>query len=153
MQERSAGAVVFKESNGRSYLLLMNREKWDFPKGNMEEGETELQTVLREVGEETGLKQVSIVPGFRRVIEYFYRREGKNVRKRVTYLLARTDEGEVTISAEHQGFGWFTYAEAMERASYDNSKATLREAEKFMREGEPSDKPVRSPLAGASRRA
>lgn len=153
MEERSAGAVVFKESKVRSYLLLMNREKWDFPKGNIEKGETELQTVLREVGEETGLKHVAIVPGFRRVIEYFYRREGKNVRKRVTYLLARTEEGRVMISSEHQGFGWFTYAEAMERASYDNSKATLKEAEKFMRGRKLPDKPVRGLPAGASLRA
>lgn len=135
MEERSAGAVVFREdgSRGRRYLLLFNAGRWDFPKGNREEGETEIQTVLREVGEETGLTHLSVVPGFRRVIEYYYRRDGKNVHKRVVYLLASTKEGEVKISMEHQGFGWFPFSEAVRRASYENTKSTLAEAEKFVR--------------------
>jgi 8-oxo-dGTP pyrophosphatase MutT (NUDIX family) len=135
MEERSAGAVVFRGdgSEGRRYLLLFNAGRWDFPKGNREEGETEMQTVLREVGEETGLTHLSMIPGFRHMIEYYYRRQGKNVHKRVVYLLASTKEEEVKISTEHEGFGWFPFAEAVRRASYENSKSTLAEAEKFIR--------------------
>ena len=134
MDERSAGAVVFRDTpGGRRYLLLQNAGRWDFPKGGVEKGESELQTVLREVGEETGLKDIELVPGFRKVIEYFYRRDGKNIHKQVVYMLARTGEEKVKISFEHQGFGWFGYHEALERASYDNSKMTLEEAEKFQR--------------------
>lgn len=137
MEEHSAGAVVVNEEGGRRYILLLNAGKWDFPKGNMEKGETELQTVIREVGEETGIKELKIIDGFRNVIEYFYRREGKNVHKRVVYLLAETEEERVIISHEHQGFGWFTFHEALKKASYENSKATLREAEKFLSKTQP----------------
>ncbi len=138
MEERSAGAVVFKEtSGGRRFLLLQNAGRWDFPKGNREEGESELQTVLREVGEETGLKDIRLVPGFRRVIKYFYRREGKNVHKQVVYLLALTKDEKVKISFEHQGFGWFPFSEAVDRASYDNSKMTLAKADKFLKAKHP----------------
>jgi 8-oxo-dGTP pyrophosphatase MutT (NUDIX family) len=134
MEERSAGAVVFRETGkGRMYLLLQNAGRWDFPKGGVEKGEGELQTVTREVEEETGIKNIKIVPGFRKVIEYFYRREGKNIHKQVVYMLAKTDEEAVKISFEHQGYGWFRYNEALERASYDNSKLTLGEAEKFVK--------------------
>ncbi len=134
MEERSAGAVVFRKAGGRRlYLLLQNAGRWDFPKGGMEKGESELQTVAREVEEETGLSEIEILPGFRKVIEYFYRRDGKNIHKQVVYLLASTAEAKVRISFEHQGFGWFPYDEALERASYDNSKITLSEAEKFLR--------------------
>jgi len=134
MEERSAGAVVFRKArNHRLYLLLQNAGRWDFPKGGVEKGEGELQTVLREVREETGLSEIRIVPGFRKVIEYFYRRDAKNIHKQVVYFLASTGEERVTISFEHQGFGWFPYREALERASYDNSKVTLSEAEKFLR--------------------
>ena len=115
------------------YLLLQNAGRWDFPKGGVEKGESELQTVLREVREETGLGKISIVPGFRKVIEYFYRRDGRNIHKQVVYLLASTVEDKVRISFEHQGFGWFPYLEALERASYGNSKMTLTEAEKFLK--------------------
>ncbi len=115
------------------YLLLLNAGRWDFPKGGVEEGESELQTVLREVEEETGLKGISIIPGFRKVIEYYYRRDGKNVHKQVVYMLASTDSEKVRISFEHQGFGWFKYSEAVHKASYNNSKFTLTDAEKFVR--------------------
>jgi bis(5'-nucleosidyl)-tetraphosphatase len=134
MEERSAGAVVYRETpQGRMYLLLRNAGRWDFPKGGVEKGESELQTVLREVEEETGLKDLKIVPGFRKAIEYFYRRDGKNVHKQVAYHLASTRTDGVKISFEHQGFGWFRYREALERASYENSKVTLAEAERYIR--------------------
>lgn len=134
MEERSAGAVVFRmpKKGTRLYVLLLNAGRWDFPKGNMEDGETELQTVIREVGEETGLKGITIVPGFRKVIEYFYRRDGKNIHKKVAYLLAETDDDKVKISFEHQGFGWFPYSEAVARASYNNTKMLLAEANRFL---------------------
>jgi bis(5'-nucleosidyl)-tetraphosphatase len=133
MEERSAGAVVFRPAaKGREYLLLLNAGRWDFPKGGVEKGESELMTVMREVKEETGLKSLELVPGFRRVIEYFYRRENKNVHKQVVYLLAKAMDDEVKISIEHQGFGWFPYDAALKRASYDNSKKTLAAAEAFI---------------------
>jgi len=134
MEERSAGAVLYRETkNGRLYLLLQNGGRWDFPKGGVEKGESELQTVMREVEEETGLTDLTVVPGFRKVIEYFYRRDGKNIHKQVVYRLAVTGVDDVKISFEHQGFGWFPYEEALEKASYDNSKATLSEAEEYIR--------------------
>ncbi|MDG6901745.1 MAG: NUDIX domain-containing protein [Nitrososphaerota archaeon] len=142
MEERSAGAVVVNENGGRRYVLLLNAGKWDFPKGNMEKGETELQTVLREVAEETGIRDLKLARGFRRVVEYFYRREGKNVHKRVVYLLGGTSQESITISHEHQGFGWFTYQEALKKASYENSKSILREAEKFLNDAKQSGEPA-----------
>ena len=132
MEERSAGAVVYRDTpSGRMYLLLQNGGRWDFPKGGVEKGESELQTVLREVEEETGLKNIRIVPGFRKVIDYFYRRDGKNIHKEVIYLLGSTDSERVKISFEHQGFGWFKYDQALKKASYNNSKLILTEAERF----------------------
>ncbi len=133
MEERSAGAVVFRDTpEGRLYLLLQNGGRWDFPKGGVEKGETELETVMREVEEETGLREIRILPGFRKVIEYYYKRNRKNIHKQVVYLLASTSTEKVRISFEHQGFGWFSYEEAVLKASYDNSKVTLSEAERFV---------------------
>ncbi|HUH82260.1 MAG TPA: NUDIX domain-containing protein [Nitrososphaerales archaeon] len=134
MEERSAGAVVYRRAvDRRLFLLLQNAGRWDFPKGGIETGESELQTVMREVKEETGLQAIRIIPGFRKVIEYFYRRDGKNIHKQVVYLLASTEEEKITISFEHQGFGWFHYDDALARASYENSKLTLAAAEKFLK--------------------
>ena len=99
MEEHSAGAVVFRDAPGRRmYLLLQNAGRWDFAKGGVEEGESELDTVLREVREETGLSDIRVLPGFRKVIEFFYRRGGKNVHKQEVYLLASTATEMVKIS-------------------------------------------------------
>jgi 8-oxo-dGTP pyrophosphatase MutT (NUDIX family) len=39
MEERSAGAVVYRnDDNGRIFLLLQNAGRWDFPKGRVEGG-------------------------------------------------------------------------------------------------------------------
>ena len=139
MEEKSAGAVVFKDTpKGREYLLLQNGGRWDFPKGGVEKGETDLQTVVREVSEETGMKNFKIIPGFKRIIEYFYRRDKKNIHKQVVYMLARAGDEGVKISFEHQGFGWFTFKNAVERASYDNSKNILADAEKFVSSTRPT---------------
>lgn len=70
-REKSCGAVVVREDAGQKEILLIrhNAGHWAFPKGHMEEGETEVQTASREIQEETGL-MVDIDGSFRTVITY-----------------------------------------------------------------------------------
>ena len=134
MEERSAGAILYNDGkHDRRFLLLRYPAgHWDFPKGNIEKGETERETVTREVREETGLDKIRIADGFRRKIEYFYRRDGKSVHKVVIFLLAETKEDEVSISDEHQDFGWYNYKDTLGRVTYNNSKRILSEAQMFL---------------------
>src|SRR2546428_10708128 len=106
MEERSAGAVLFNDiGSSRKYLLLKYPAgHWDFPKGNVGKWESEGQTVLREVNEETGLDEVKLIDGFRRKIEYFYRGENKWVHKEVVFLLAEMKKDELKVSLEHQSY-------------------------------------------------
>ena len=136
MEERSAGAVLFNDiGSSRKYLLLKYPAgHWDFPKGNVEKGESEGQTVLREVNEETGLDDVKVIDGFRRKIEYFYRRENKSVHKEVVFLLAETNKDDVKLSFEHQAYGWFSFREALENVTYNNSRRILLQAQKYLEE-------------------
>lgn len=148
MEERSAGAVVYRDDpSGRRYLLLVNAKRWDFPKGGIEKGETEPDTALREVREETGISGLELLPGFRHVVEYFYKRDGKTIHKRVFFYLGRAGDDKVRISDEHQGFGWYGYKDALQRTSYENSKRVLEAAEVFLN----SD--LRAAPAGASGKA
>ncbi len=55
----AAGGVV-KNSAGE-YLLIYRRGKWDLPKGKVDDGEDFPEAALREVSEETGLKNIKIV--------------------------------------------------------------------------------------------
>lgn len=60
--EKSCGGIIYAEEAGaRRYLIIESTEGvYGFPKGHMEKGETELETALREVFEETGIKPVFI---------------------------------------------------------------------------------------------
>ena len=105
--EISAGAVLYlvDENSEITYLILnYNYGHWDFPKGNMEIGETEIDTVFREVSEETGIKDLQIINGFRQQISYKYRKKSKLVNKAVIYYLAETKSKKVVLSFEHIKF-------------------------------------------------
>ena len=135
VEERSAGALVFNRDGGvRSYLILRYPAgHWDFPKGNIEKGETPVQTMLREVREETGLVSVEPVQGFERVIEYFYRRDDKRIHKQVVFFLAESRERKVTLSYEHEGYTWAPFERALKVVTYPNSKKLLQAAEERLR--------------------
>jgi bis(5'-nucleosidyl)-tetraphosphatase len=139
--EKSAGAVIFRKENHKIYYLLLNypaishraeKDYWDFPKGHIEKGENLEDTVKREVFEETGLKDLKILPGFKETIKYFFRFQGKNVLKFVTFLLAETTEKEVQISSEHRGYEWLTFEKALKRLTFENAKEILKKAHQFV---------------------
>ena len=130
--QKSAGAVVFRKDNEKIYYLLLDYGKhWEFSKGMVEQGETEEQTAIREIREETGL-DVELVEGFRNSINYFYFWEGKKISKTVVFFLAEAKSKDVVISHEHKGFQWFEYKEAMEKITFKNSKDILEKAKKFL---------------------
>ena len=112
------------------YLLLKYPAgHWDLPKGNIEKGELPEQTMVREVREETGIVDVAMVPGFRRVIEYYYKRNGRTVHKEVTFFLAESKSDKVVLSFEHRDYAWLTIQEALKVVTYSNSTILLRAAE------------------------
>lgn len=143
--EKSAGAVVFRrEENGKiKYLLLKHSEKyWNFPKGKIDGNEKEIETAQREIKEETGIREMKIIPGFKVWEKYFYRasknrqkanQEGKTIFKLVIFYLIETKEKEVRISFEHQGYEWLAFNEAMERLKrYKGSQKILTKANDFL---------------------
>ncbi len=132
--EKSAGLVIFHKGNsGTKYLLLhYDAGHWDFPKGHLEEGETDMDAALRELKEETGISGASIIDGFSEKLGYFYRREGKVVKKEVVFFLAEAKTDKVKLSLEHKGYEWLAYEEAVERVTFKNSREILGKAQKFL---------------------
>lgn len=146
--EKSVGGVIFREGqNGKEFLLLHYPSgHWDFPKGHVEVGETENQTLTREIFEETGITDLEIQKGFRESIFYFYSakgnererriRDGRGIRifKRVVYFLTKTSGfNEIKISHEHTGFAWLAYSSALERLTFVNGKKILLKAGKKLK--------------------
>ncbi|MDW8083685.1 MAG: bis(5'-nucleosyl)-tetraphosphatase [Candidatus Caldarchaeum sp.] len=135
VDERSAGAVIYhREENGVEYLLLKyGAGHWDFPKGHIEKNESEIQAVLREVREETGLNELQIIDGFRKVINYMFMKEGRLVRKEVVFYLGEAIEKNVTLSPEHLDYVWLPLEKALEKLTFKTAKETLMEADKYLR--------------------
>ncbi len=138
VREASAGAVIFrKEKKSIVYLLLhyhFKTDYWDFPKGNIESGESEEDAALREVKEETGLADVEIIPNFKEKINYFYKRDADTVFKEVVFYLAETNKRDVKISDEHTGYEWVDYQTALKRLK-ENSRNVLMKADEFLNKG------------------
>lgn len=126
--------MVFRRAPGGAEYLLLKYPAghWDLPKGNIEKGEEPIETMVREVREETGIVDLRVVPGYEKKIEYFYRRDGKKVHKTVVFFLAETSAEKVTISFEHQDYGWFDYAQAIKTVTYPNARRLIKEGEALM---------------------
>ncbi|MBS3050918.1 MAG: NUDIX domain-containing protein [Candidatus Aenigmarchaeota archaeon] len=142
MKAKSVGCVVFREKNEKRIYLLLEAERmngklgrhtfWDFPKGAPEKGENEVQTALRETREETGISGLEFIDGFRKIIRYFFKRNGTLVSKEVVFYLAKTKSIKTKISSEHLKCQWLPYEKALERLTFKNSKGVLQDAEEFL---------------------
>lgn len=112
----SAGIIVFRRTpDGIKFLILYHRGNyWNFPKGRIEAGERSSQSALREVEEETGLKpkEIRFVGGFKTSEKFFYRQGTNQIFKIVILYLAETRQRKISVSEEHEGYGWFTFPEA-----------------------------------------
>ena len=133
LHEKSCGAVVFFRNVQLKYLLLQYEAgHWDFVKGNVEPNESETDTVLRELKEETGIVATQTIEGFRERIQYFYRRQGETIQKEVVFYLIQADTEKVELSLEHVGYAWLDYPDALERLTFKNAKDVLQKADAFL---------------------
>ena len=127
--EKSSGAVVFRKNDKIKYLLIKyGSGHWESPRGRIEKGESLEETSIREIREETGIKDIEFVEGFKEWIKFFFKREGETVMKIATFFLAETNTKEVKLSHEHKNYAWLEYEKALERLTYENSKKIIKKA-------------------------
>jgi 8-oxo-dGTP pyrophosphatase MutT (NUDIX family) len=128
---KSCGFVAYKQIGNENYYLIIKGKNGDvgFPKGHVERGETEHQTALREVKEETSLSVV-LEDGFREESTY---RIGRNAEKLVVYFLAFSETLHVKIQyQEISAYVWVDVKEAGETISFDNDRRILQNAVAFV---------------------
>lgn len=130
--EKSCGAIVYRKSRDRIELLLIQNRyggHWSFPKGHVEGEETEVQTALREVKEETGL-DIQLEDGFRQAVEYFPK---PNVKKQVVYFLGHARNDHVVRQEEEIGeTRWIPLEQAHTWVTFRNDKNLISKAKKIL---------------------
>ena len=129
MNETSAGGLVLDrrgpEASGALIGRLDRRGRllWSLPKGHVEEGETETQTAIREVHEETGI--VGAVLGKLGTIDFWFVADGRRVHKTVHhYLLLATDPDQELSDAdvEVSEVAWVPLDELGKRLAYADER-------------------------------
>lgn len=126
--EKSCGAIVYRKSHGNTEILLIkhvNSGHWSFPKGHVEGSETEMETALREVKEETGI-DVIIDPSFRETVSYFPR---KDTQKVVVYFIGKAKNFEfIPQEEEIAQIRWVDIGHASSILTYENDKTIVNKA-------------------------
>ena len=126
--EKSCGALVVRREEDNYYILMIRHKAGgnrSFPKGHVEQGETEYETALREVMEETS-SRIAIVSDFRATVNY---RPSPGVMKEVVYFLAFTTSADIKArEGEIAEVEWVPLEKAEECLAHDNDKTVFRAA-------------------------
>lgn len=132
-QEKSCGAVLFRGGFNRTYLILHStRGHHTLCKGHVESDETEHETAVREIGEETGLR-VEFIDGFREVITYSLSPDRV---KDVVFFLAKALDGPVICQPDEVADASFLPLEqALERLTHTSDREVLSKADRFLQGG------------------
>lgn len=125
--EKSCGAIVVED--GKVLLVKHNAGHWDFPKGHVEEGETEFETAIREVKEETNI-DIKIEKENRYISEYSPK---EYVMKTVIYFIGEKVGGEDKPQMEEvSDVEWIDVYKAVERITHQRSKEIMMQVIKDM---------------------
>ena len=127
--ETSAGGVIYRWHQGTAHVLLIRDryQHWGYPKGHLEGAETAADAALREVAEETGLRELRLGPQLR-TIDWYFRFRGRLIHKYCHFYLIESPEGDTCPQVE-EGITecvWLPLQQAIESISYDNAREVLR---------------------------
>lgn len=123
---------MYRKKNSEIEILLLKHKfggHWSFPKGHVEKGETEVQTALREVKEETGL-DIILEKGFRQSVEYYPR---PNIKKQVVYFLGYADDDRTKRQEEEiSEIRWTPLRSAHREVTFRNDKNLISHAKRYL---------------------
>ncbi len=131
-KEKSCGAVVYKQE-GNEFCFLLEKMKdghISIPKGHVEANESEQETALREIKEETNL-DVTLDTGFRAVISYS---PYDGCVKDVVFFVAKVNESGKMIPQECEvsDLLWANFQEAKELLTFDSDKQVLKNVYSYL---------------------
>lgn len=141
VREPTSGGIVFRLTRDQKDIEILliqdSKGRWTIPKGHIEPGETAKMTARREIEEETGLKNVSILTWLGK-IHFKYRRSDKLVLMTTQiYLVQALDTHENPVGEKWmKGIRWFSFTDALETIEYDDIGKLMLIAKKKVRTGD-----------------
>ncbi len=141
VREPTSGGIVFRFTKDRKDIEILliqdSKERWTIPKGHIEPGETAKMTARREIEEETGLSNLSVLTWLGK-IHFKYRRMDKLVLMTTQiYLVQALDSHErPTPEKWMKGIKWFSFSDALEAIEYEDIEKLMLIAKKKIRAGE-----------------
>lgn len=130
-QEKSVGAVIYQKQNDTMYVLLVKHtaSHWGFPKGHMKDGETEVETAIRKIKEETNL-DATINQTFRETTHY---ESAPGVQKEVVYFAATPNsENLLSVHEDVALLGFYSYLDAKNMITYPSDREVLEKWHQWM---------------------
>ncbi|EKD76462.1 MAG: hypothetical protein ACD_43C00104G0001 [uncultured bacterium] len=131
VKQKSVGAVIFNANNDVLIMYSARNKYWEFPKGKVEAGERELDTLKREMFEETGIKRFRLQPNFREFLYYTFRVGNQLIQKVVVYYLFKTGS-KVVVSNEHKDYKWVPIEDVPHYLKHVNQRDLLRRVKIFL---------------------
>ncbi len=141
VREPTSGGIVFRFTKNKKdveiLLIQDSKERWTIPKGHIEPGETAKMTARREIEEETGLRNVSVLAWLGK-IHFKYRRLDKLVLMTTQiYLVQALDDHEMPMGEKWmKGIKWFSFSEALDAIEYEDIEKLMLIAKKKIRAGD-----------------
>jgi len=138
--DTSYGVIPYRYEEGVPKYLLIHQYSsmrddtyWVFPKGHPDMGESGDAAAKRELFEETNLKPVLLDTAHPFKIEYEFTHDDTLFQKSVTFYLGEVLQKKFMLQEEEVvEAGWFTYAEARARITFENTKTLLDEAHTYL---------------------
>lgn len=139
-EEQCYGVIPVIKDEEYKFLILLHtglENNWSFPKGHVEDSETPIQTALRELEEETGIKDVEILDLPILNEEYSITRNGERKLKKNGYFIGFVKDVNIAIQeGEIQESKWLTYDEAMKEITYRERREVLQHAKEYLEQYE-----------------
>lgn len=141
VREPTSGGIVFRLTKDKKDIQILliqdSKGRWTIPKGHIEPGETAKMTARREIEEETGLKNVSILTWLGK-IHFKYRRAEKLVLMTTQiYLVQAMDAHEMPMGEKWmKGINWFSFTDALDLIEYEDIEKLMLVAKKKIRTGD-----------------
>jgi len=132
--------ILFRKINGKIQYLLLKRipskgRFWQPVTGGLEEGETKIEALKREVREETGIKNIVRIMKDIYYDEFwdFFEREGcQRLIKEFAFGVEVFSNDKIVMSGEHSECRWCGFEEALKLLKWKGNKEALEKLNEIL---------------------